>query len=97
MLVKKASNLHTPEEKLNWIFTAFDRDGGGSIDMDEVTDVVVGLYKMKGKNLDEDEIDDLVDEIMERVDINNDGEITKEEFLQNAMKSEFIQELVKEN
>ena len=35
----KANNvtdLNTPEEKLNWIFTAFDTDGGGSIDVEEI-------------------------------------------------------------
>ena len=30
------TNLNTPEDKLNWIFTAFDTDGGGSIDVDEI-------------------------------------------------------------
>ena len=95
MLVKKASNLQTNEDKLDWIFTAFDRDGGGSIDIDEVTDVVEGLFKMSGKEGDEDEIEDIADDIMEIVDTNNDGEISKEEFLENAMKREFILNLLK--
>ena len=32
--------LNTPEEKLGWIFTAFDADGGGSIDVEEIRLVV---------------------------------------------------------
>ena len=30
------TDLNTPEEKLNWIFTAFDTDGGGTIDLEEI-------------------------------------------------------------
>ena len=30
------TNLYTPEDKLNWIFTAFDTDGGGTIDVEEI-------------------------------------------------------------
>ena len=30
------TNLDTPEDKLNWIFTAFDTDGGGTIDIEEI-------------------------------------------------------------
>ena len=39
------TDLNTPEDKLNWIFTAFDQDGGGSIDVDEIRDIVVGLFR----------------------------------------------------
>ena len=28
--------LNSAEEKLGWIFTAFDADGGGSIDVEEI-------------------------------------------------------------
>ena len=97
MLVKNASNLQTDEDKLGWIFTSFDRDGGGSIDIDEVADVVEGLFKMAGKEEDDDEIEDIADEIMEIVDTDKDGEITKEEFLENAMKTDFILNLMKIN
>ena len=39
------NKLNTPEDKLNWIFTAFDTDGGGSIDVDEIRDIVIGLFR----------------------------------------------------
>ena len=98
MMVKNAPNLDSPEEKLTWIFTAFDKDGGGSIDVDEVYDIVVALFKMSGKEEEadgiEEEIDDCVDEIIEAVDTDDDGVITKEEFVENAMKSKFIFNLV---
>ena len=42
MLVKTAPKLESQEDRLGWIFHAFDSDGGGSIDNTEVT--VVLLY-----------------------------------------------------
>ena len=98
MMVKHAPNLDSPEEKLTWIFNAFDQDGGGSIDVDELYGIVEALFKMTGKEIDadgiEDEIDCCVDEIIEAVDTDGDEVITKEEFVQNAMKSQFILKMV---
>ena len=37
-----------------------------------------------------------VQEILEAVDENNDGDITKDEFVENALKSEFIKNLMGE-
>ena len=39
---------------MNWIFTAFDADGGGSIDIDEIRDIVVGLFRLAGIEEDDD-------------------------------------------
>ena len=98
MMVKNAPNLDSPEEKLTWIFNAFDQDGGGSIDVDELYGIVEALFKMTGRDIDsdgiEDEIDSCVDEIIEAVDTDGDEVITKEEFVQNAMKSQFILKMV---
>ena len=98
MMVKHAPNLDSPEEKITWIFNAFDQDGGGSIDVDELYGIVEALFKMTGKEIDadgiEDEIDCCVDEIIEAVDTDGDEVITKEEFVQNAMKSQFILKMV---
>ena len=41
MLVKTAPKLETQEDRLGWIFHAFDSDGGGSIDNTEVTVVYI--------------------------------------------------------
>ena len=93
MCIKHAS-IKTPEEKLNWIFTAFDQDGGGTIDVDEIKDTVVALFKMSGKEEDENAIVECVDGIRNAVDVDGDGEITKEEFILNAINSDFICELI---
>ena len=52
MLASNVS-LSSPEDKLDWIFTAFDSDGGGTIDINEIRDIVVELFKMA--EIDEEE------------------------------------------
>ena len=99
MMVKNAPDLNSPEQKIDWIFTAFDQDDGGTIDVNEVSEIVVALFKMAGKEstglLSEQEIEDCVDDIIDAVDTDGDGVITKEEFVQNAMNSDFIINMVK--
>merc|ERR1712232_890213 len=84
------NKLNTPEDKLNWIFTAFDTDGGGSIDVDEIRDIVVGLFRLAGIEEDDDLVTVCVSDIRDAVDEEGDGDISKEEFVKNAMKSKFI-------
>ena len=70
-------------------------DGGGNIDDDEVYGVVHTLFKMIGKEISDDELDEIVDDILEKVDANGDGVISEKEFIENAMKSEFLADVVK--
>ena len=88
--------MNTPEDKLNWIFTAFDTDGGGSIDVDEIRDIVVGLFRLAGIEEDDDLISACVSDVRDAVDGDGDGDISKEEFVKNAMKSKFIFNMLKE-
>merc|ERR1711915_109206 len=73
MLANNVTNLSTPEDKLDWIFTAFDKDGGGTIDAVEIKEIVVGLFKMAGLDEDEDLIDACVMDINKAVDADGDG------------------------
>ena len=83
-------NLTTPEEKLNWIFTAFDADGGGSIDVNEIKDIVVWMFRFIGLDEDPDLIASCVIDVRATIDVDKDGDISKDEFIKNAMKSQFI-------
>ena len=47
-------NMSSIEEKLNWIFTAFDADGGGSIDLEEITEIVRWMFRFAGIEEDPD-------------------------------------------
>ena len=95
VLANNVTNLNTPEDKLYWIFTAFDKDGGGTIDTEEIKDIVVGLFRMAGIDEDADLVDACVMDINKAVDADGDGEITKEEFVGNALKSRFLKNMLK--
>ena len=47
-------NMTTPAQKLNWMFTAFDADGGGSIDVEEIKDLVAWMFRFVGIEEDPD-------------------------------------------
>ena len=76
MLVKTAPKLESQEDRLGWIFHAFDSDGGGSIDNTEVPfntfifispvclqiyKLVEALYRMSGQVDDKDAEEKIAD------------------------------------
>ena len=97
MMAANCTKLKEPKEKLNWIFNVFDEDGGGSIDIDEVIKLVIGLFNMGGIEAEKEVILACVQDILEAIDVDNDGEITREEFVNNAMQSEFIKNMLEGN
>merc|ERR1712032_1386488 len=78
------------------LFRVFDEDNSGSIDIDEVIKLVIGLFTMGGVEPQKEVLLASVQEILEAVDENNDGDITKDEFVENALKSESIKNLMGE-
>ena len=54
---------------------------------------IEALYRMSGKELVEEEIRRSTQEIWDTIDTDKDEEITKEEFIANALNSEFITRL----
>ena len=54
---------------------------------------IEALYRMSGKELVEEEIRRITQEIWDTIDTDKDEEITKEEFIANALNSEFITRL----
>jgi len=88
-------NLETPEAKLGWMFDAYDADGGGTVDTDEITNIVVGLFRLAGIEEDQDLLAACVYDVIEAVDQEGDGDISKDEFVENAMKCKFIFNMLK--
>ena len=64
--------------KLQTAFKMFDKDGGGTISVDEIKQVL-----SFGQNLDEE----VVNQIIKQVDENGDGEISYDEFAQMMLKN----------
>jgi len=95
-LAINCKNFTEPKEKLTWIFNVFDADGGGVIDLDEIIKLVIGLVHMSDVEADREVLLACVQDILEAVDENNDGEISRAEFVENAMRSGFIRNLIGE-
>ena len=53
------------------------RDGGGTIDAVEIYEMVKGLFSMSGMEVSEDEVENCTKEILEAIDVDSDGDITK--------------------
>ena len=96
MQIKKAMELTEIEEKMEWIFKIFDIDGQGYIDVLELKNVIEGVFKMVGKEIQDDEVMDCVAEIRYAIDDDRDWKITKDEFVTNGLKSKFIFNLLQE-
>ena len=123
--LKSVKTIETAEEKLGWIFTAFDEDGGGFMDSDEVVQIVLGLFRfiqqhhnfchrcfvvlfnstvmiiviiclrMAGIPEDDEMLPSCVEDVRASIDLDGDGDITKEEFVRNALKNDFMSKLLK--
>ena len=96
MQIKRAMELTEIEEKMEWVFKIFDIDGQGYIDVLELKNVIEGVFKMVGKEIQDDEVMDCVAEIRYAIDDDRDWKITKDEFVTNGLKSKFIFNLLQE-
>ncbi|CAG9766905.1 unnamed protein product [Ceutorhynchus assimilis] len=74
------------EEKLRWAFSLYDINGDGYITREEMTDIVSSVYDLMGKLaepcIDDDTVKEKVDRIFQKMDKNQDGVVTLDEFLE---------------
>ncbi|KRT80712.1 HLH domain-containing protein [Oryctes borbonicus] len=82
------------DEKLRWTFNLYDINGDGYITREEMTDIVSAIYDLMGKLaepcIDEDTVKEKVDRIFQKMDKNQDGVVTFEEFLECCHKDKDI-------
>lgn len=76
-----------PEEKLNWAFQMYDIDGNGTIEKKEMEEIIKAIYVMLGTSVDAENMtpEKRTDEIFKKMDINNDGVLEKDEFINGCM------------
>ena len=84
MQALQALQLNTTEEKLDWVFSIFDSDSGGTIEISEVEQIVSNIFDFADIKPDRRMIQACVMDVKRSVDRDNDGTITKEEFIENA-------------
>jgi len=70
----------TMEERLKFLFNAYDTDGSGTLTPDEVFRIFKASLASKGEAVNANQIREMVDECFRQIDVNGDGEINYEEF-----------------
>ena len=56
--------------------------------------MVKSLFHMAGIELEEEILADRMEEMLKAIDTDGDGEITKDEFIKNALSCEFIHDML---
>lgn len=86
------------EDKLRWTFSLYDQDKDGFISREEMEDVVGSVFDLMGRTADplqeEEVIGERVDIIFEKLDLNGDGVVSMEEFLEACTTDETIYQSV---
>ncbi|OHT03945.1 EF hand family protein [Tritrichomonas foetus] len=81
----------TIEEKAKFCFDVYDIDKNGSIDKNELKEVLTfSLCGNAAVKLDEKQLDRIIDATFRKMDVNNDGDISIEEFTAEAKKNPAI-------
>ncbi|XP_036399253.1 guanylyl cyclase-activating protein 2-like [Megalops cyprinoides] len=82
------------EDRLRWSFKVYDSDGNGLLEKHEVKHIIKIIYAIKkhsgelqGDHLTPEQI---CNQIFQIVDINQDGQISLEEFIEGAKKDEWV-------
>ncbi|XP_047672853.1 Kv channel-interacting protein 2 isoform X1 [Tachysurus fulvidraco] len=81
-------------DRLNWAFNLYDLNKDGCITKEEMLDIMKSIYDMMGKYtypcMQEDAPREHVENFFQKMDRNNDGVVTIDEFIESCQKDENI-------
>ncbi|XDV23071.1 hypothetical protein PO909_027787 [Leuciscus waleckii] len=77
------------QQKLRWYFKLFDMDGSGCIDRDELLLIFKAVHAINGED-QELTPEDLADMVFNKIDVNGDGELSLDEFMEGIEADEAI-------
>ncbi|KAL3187827.1 hypothetical protein MRX96_024579 [Rhipicephalus microplus] len=80
------------QEKLRWAFSLYDVNGDGFITRQELRDVVCSVYALLGRRSSTDEraLREHVDRVFQKMDLNQDGVVTMDEFMEICSQDDTI-------
>ncbi|KAJ8373894.1 hypothetical protein SKAU_G00044740 [Synaphobranchus kaupii] len=76
------------EQKLRWYFKLYDVDGNGCIDRHELLSIIKAIRAINGTESQDVSAEDFTNRVFDRIDINGDGELSLEEFVEGARTDE---------
>ncbi|XP_051765869.1 guanylyl cyclase-activating protein 1-like isoform X1 [Ctenopharyngodon idella] len=77
------------QQKLRWYFKLFDMDGSGCIDRDELLLIFKAVQAINGLE-QEISAEDLADMVFNKIDVNGDGELSLDEFMEGIEADEVL-------
>lgn len=86
-------------EKLRLAFDMYDMNKNGKIDKKEMTKVITAIYDLLGEEnrKGDNAPDNRVKKIMEKLDINDDKNISRDEFVEGCLKDDILRQLLAPN
>jgi len=86
IIATHCSATSSPADKLHWVFQMYDKDQSQTIQLGEMVELFGTLYLNEG--LEMDAAVERANAIFSALDINNDGDVTEEEFVRGCMEDE---------
>lgn len=81
-------------ERLRWTFKLYDLNGDGCISRSELGEIVQSVHELMGRRPNQTDDDrkarEQVEKVFRKFDLNQDGVITIEEFLETCLKDDTI-------
>jgi len=74
LLNKGRGDLKT---KLEYAFALYDEDKNGYLDRNEIREVIRDMINLFGSNVNKAKTTELVEECINKLDVNNDGKVSK--------------------
>ena len=93
LLALSARTSGNPKEKLDWAFSLYDIDGNGSIDRNEFETIIKSMNKMRQYALPDVDIERAT-KIFNKIDVNGDGVMSKEEFVHACMTEKGLYQML---
>ena len=99
LMAMYVTSAGSAEERLTWAFKMYDVDGNGTIDPDEMGKVVDAIYGMQCEGVTEptSSAKKKAMKIFSRMDENQDGHLTKKEFLRGCLEDDELSKLLAPN
>uniref|UniRef100_A0A8D0B6L8 Guanylate cyclase activator 1C n=1 Tax=Salvator merianae TaxID=96440 RepID=A0A8D0B6L8_SALMN len=80
------------DQKLKWYFKLYDADGNGTIDKKELVSIFTAIQAINGNQ--EMSPEEFTNMVFLKIDVNNDGELTLEEFINGVESDEQLLEMI---
>ncbi|XP_006926619.1 guanylyl cyclase-activating protein 1 [Pteropus alecto] len=80
------------EQKLRWYFKLYDVDGNGCIDRDELLTIIRAIRTINPYSDTTMSAEEFTDTVFSKIDVNGDGELSLEEFMEGVQKDQMLLE-----